>query len=46
MEAVRLADHSQLTLELESGASMNISVVATARGPVMAVESTGAIPGY
>lgn len=46
MEAVRLVDRSQLTLELESGASMNISVVATAHGPVMAVESTGAIPGY
>jgi hypothetical protein len=46
MEAVRLVDNSQLTLELDAGGSMNIVVVATGVGPVVSVESTGPFPGY
>jgi len=46
MEAVRLVDNSQFTLQLENGGSFELVVTATGSGPVLDVESIGPIPGY
>ena len=45
-EAARLAGTSTLTLELESGQSMDVQFTAIGDGPVVSVESRGRVPGY
>jgi hypothetical protein len=45
-EAVRQAGTSTLTLEMESGQSMDVQFTAVGDGPVVSVESRGKVPGY
>ena len=45
-ETARLVGKSKLRLDLDSGTSMDLQVVALGDGPVVTVESLGKVPGY